>query len=202
MKITQKRGIAFRSFDFGETELLFEYGALNSRASCSYAYEQIPVEHKYSRTRAWRALWHGFFMLVFGLTIASGMMHFGGPDNFHDGLILFAITAIGVPLFGLCSVFLQAGSAQTVFMTEPKLSILHDKLHDQILDELMHRRREVLKVKYGVIDPEKSVAESSRSFRWLREEGAISEEEYQAAIVQLSQLSEGITKQPDSPSIH
>ncbi len=74
----------------------------------------------------------------------------------------------------------------TIFKTEQgNIFIIQDKLHDDISNEIKNRREKQLLEYYGDINMENELSNEIEKFKWLREQGVLSEEETNQKIAQV-----------------
>ncbi|TMP24478.1 hypothetical protein CWB99_22315 [Pseudoalteromonas rubra] len=66
--------------------------------------------------------------------------------------------------------------------------VIQDKNHDQIIDELNKRRNSQLLQWYGEVNPENELENEIQKFKWLAEQGVITNEEAEYKIAQAELL--------------
>lgn len=90
----------------------------------------------------------------------------------------------------------------TVFRSEQgNVFVIHDAKHDQIIDELNKRRKEQLRHWYGHINPDNDQENEIRKFRWLTEQGAVSQAEAEQKIAQIKLLANNVAS-VETDSLH
>jgi hypothetical protein len=122
-------------------------------------------------------------------------------DSFPE--ILWILAAVGI--IALC--WQKSGNKQYVnhftiipYGDDKSVAILHDKNHQQIIQEIENRRTKTLK-KYAVIDMTMSSIEQVHRFRWLNKNNIISFDELVRLEKQVKQLFAGfnfILSRPNS----
>lgn len=66
-----------------------------------------------------------------------------------------------------------------------RLLVIRDAKHDEIVAEIVARRRACYRSRYAEVDPATSRETEERRFAWLHEHELISDEEYAAAMKQI-----------------
>lgn len=88
----------------------------------------------------------------------------------------------------------------TVFRTDQgSLFVLDDKNHDEILKELVSRKRNRLLQLYGEVDPSNDAAQEAEKFRWLHKRGVISDDVLSSRIAEIQRIGTG--KEADSGDV-
>jgi hypothetical protein len=178
----QWNNFAKLSFRFSPDYLSFDIASSGSRRTgFNTRYEALPGSFYYKTLRP-RYLLIMFFLFMGGaLTLAELVFDVPEPSailNLRPVIFFSAYTAV------LCAAgFALRGILRkdyTVLAT-PGGNILIAKrgAHDAIIEQLQKRRMAAL-AKLVVIDPAQSPWKEVKKFKWLRDEGVISDGEYQA----------------------
>lgn len=199
VEISQKKGMNKLKFKFKPEYFEWEYSDGSSSGSANISYLAVPSESspKIERNR-W--LMHMGFLWI-GLAIFARIYQ------------VFTGTNLGVAPFGMFGALVALWAYYrtltfSVFdLGDGHLYILKDKKHDQIVQEIMNRRNEILRERYFSDDfvESRSVEEEKDILEWLCSEGVISNEEKEIRLSELNadQLSAGsIVESNKDVSLH
>lgn len=172
MKISQRKFSTKTSFSFEDDGLTYEVrdgsGAVAFRAD----YEDISFETSYSEERN---LWlrnAGYFWVAIGI-LATIMR---GPT-----LSLWLLLGIGCLI-----AYFWRRIAYTIFdAPKGRILVIRDDKHDEIINEIISRRRACLRSRYATVDPTNTPQNEERRFGWLLEHEIISNEEHTDALKQI-----------------
>lgn len=189
MNFKQKRSIYRTTFDFGADALDFTFSFYNNRRGGTVPYDQIPLGWKYSERKGWRAKYVSAAFVLFGVVGGTAIMEqysARAPDAIKGGLTFMGICfAVAVILYA-ADRLLRPSTGFTLIPAKHEIRVIHDGQYQTIVDEITKRRHDLLRRKHIPIDPLNATGAESRKFRWLREEGVISEQEYTDAITRLA----------------
>lgn len=125
----------------------------------------------------------------------SGESYFATAEGFRQ-------TAVGTVIFIPAVVFLVFGARRysrkefTILpVTKGVIRVLQDLQHDRLIGEMKQRRYAALRAQ-AVIDRQNSPQGELRKFQWLKEQGAITEHEFEAFR---NKLLEAISERPSQP---
>ncbi|TAL27260.1 MAG: hypothetical protein EPN97_17945 [Alphaproteobacteria bacterium] len=125
----------------------------------------------------------------------SGEKYFATAEGFRQ-------TVLGMLIFIPAVVFLVFGARRysrkefTILpVTKGVIRVLQDPLHDRLIGEMKQRRYAALRAQ-AVIDRANSPQGELRKFTWLKEQGAITEKEFEAFR---NKLLEAISDRPSQP---
>jgi len=186
MSFKQKGFLESIEYDFYNQGVILTYKTPINKSVENIQYDEIGKEilRLSSGKKNWLIAASIFLLLAIVLLISS----------FTDDTITFADCLFYVfPGIACLFVFLYTKKEKVYLMGEKKsLPFLYNKknIHDinEFVNEVIEKRNQYFKEKYAVVDydiiPEKQIGK----FRWLKEEGAITEEEYNYFIDQLQSL--------------
>ena len=193
----QKRLSNRMRFVFGEDRLAYTFEDSQHRASYAIEYDDVPFTQaefteRFEALRATAILWAvlGVFYLV--RAVSDGRVSV-------TAIILFALA--GLSYYG----YRRLDSSFTVFDTPMgRLLIARDRQHDEILSEIVSRRRDMILKSHGAVDADNDPEQERAKFAWLRARGVITEDEYQA---KLREIEGGTPAQiaptgPDGGTVH
>ena len=171
----QKRLSNRMRFAFGEEKLAYTFEDSQHRASYAIEYDDVPFTQvefteRFEALRATAILWAvlGVFYLIRAVT--DGQVSI-------TALVLFALAALSY--YG----YRTLDSSFTVFDTPMgRLLIAQDRQHDEILGEIVNRRRAMILRSHGEVDADNDPEQERAKFAWLRARGVITEDEYQAKL--------------------
>ena len=184
-------------FVFGEDALAYTFEDSQHRYRYSLDYDDVPFTQtefteRFEALRATAILWAvlGVFYLV--RAVADGAVSV-------TAIVLFALA--GLSYLG----YRKLDASFTVFDTQMgRLLIAQDKNHDEILSEIVSRRRSVILKSHGEVDADNDPEQERAKFAWLRARGVITEDEYQA---KLREIEGGVpvpiaSTGPDGGTVH
>ena len=191
MNFAQKRGGYRTTFAFGAEALEYTFSARGNRRGGSAPYAEIPTAWRHLQKKSWYVKYIAAGFVAFWLVVGSWVMtnpSGQSPNPLRDGLILMAI-GFGAALLILILDRLESPPTRlTIIPGRREIWIIVDGQHQAIVDEIMSRRREALRRKFASIDTLSPPGSESRKFRWLLEEGVISDEAYRDAIARLAAM--------------
>jgi hypothetical protein len=175
MPYRQQKNATTTTFDFEAERLLYEVEDPSGRHRFVVPYEAVPSEtgelvEKNTWFRNVGLLWLLLGVVSVGFGALDGSLRAGDVGSLF-WLVLGAIT------YGL---YLWWQTTYTVYDTpRGRVFVIRDGQHDRIVAELAERKRTFLREHFGALDPTEQPEAELRKFAWLREEGAISEEEFE-----------------------
>ncbi|WP_306476575.1 hypothetical protein [Methyloversatilis sp.] len=178
MKILQKKLSTTHTFEFQEKYFNFAYKDRSGSGDVDVAYANLPQKSsiKIDDNTWWRNagyIWCVIGVLNMGMGIAAGDSVAGRGFWLMVGLICLAVYwATRVKYTVL------AFNGGNVFI------IQDGKTHDQVLDELMKRRKAQLLSLYGEVDLESDLEREKSKFEFLKDQGVMTQEEADAKIRQ------------------
>lgn len=191
-EIVQSRFGYTNRFRFGEDKLTFTSRDGSGESSRSINYEAIdPGCNSTLKINAGKR--YSFLIAIVGtaLTMTIQILRPGRAD-----LALAAASAAVAAYFALVyrsvmtltfTLLQQADGAGT------PIRITHDKRYDEILQRIKSGRIARLRKLHLAVNSENAPKQEARKFKWLLDEGAISEAEYQDAITRLSASPSGLS---------
>lgn len=189
MNYRQKKGATKTQFDLGAERLQYSVEDSSGKANFALDYEDLPNEtSEFVEKNTWyRNV--GVLWMLLGLC-------FMGYDFIQTGEIGgYFWLVVGMITYG---VYLFRQTEFTVFATtRGPIYVVKDDTHDQIIEDLHTRKADVLRQRYGAFNPNNEPEIELRKFRWLNEEGAISDEEYDTVV---QQIRLGIKPSSQDPS--
>jgi len=187
VKFAQRRGRVRAEFEFAPDALVHSYAIRGNRRGGTTPYEQIPLAWKYAKARAWKLKYFSAAGGLAGLVAgAYALEAIPAPGQaWLTALVALAICNLVGILSFFADPFARSRAGMTIIPVKNEIRILDDGRCPAILDEIRKRRLAAMRLKLGAVDPFAAPGAESRKFRWLREEGAITEEEYAAAMAQL-----------------
>ena len=189
MNFRQKRGIYKTTFEFGADALDFTFSFYNNRRGGTVPYDQIPLGWKYSERKGWRAKYFSAGFILFGIVGGSAIMEeysSRAPDAREGGMIFMAFCFFLAAVIYVADRLVRPSTGFTLIPAKHEIRVIHDAQYQTIIDEITRRRHDLLRRKHAQVDPLNATGAESRKFRWLREEGVISEQEYTEAIARLA----------------
>lgn len=176
MKIEQKKLSITHTFDFQDKYFNFAYKDRSGSGDADVAYANLASKTsvKIEDNSWWRNagyIWCVIGILNIGWGLASGAGIAGRGFWLMIGLIcliVYRVTRVQYTVLGF--------DGGNVFIIQDK------KTHDQVLGELMDRRKKQLLSLYGEIDLESNLERETAKFNYLREQGVLSQEEADTKI--------------------
>jgi hypothetical protein len=175
------------SFIFHEDKLEYSFRNGNVFKSHLIAYDRIPMESvgfKNGNPKLVRRILLWCFAISPGIWTGLYLQ-----DNTLGECILGTVFFV----VALASVISAATGARkglegTQYKTPPfgELVIIKDASHDAIVDLINERRRAVVRSKLGRVDTTNNSEQERRKFRWLKDNGYISEQEMNLLLAELS----------------
>ncbi len=183
-EIVQSRFGYINRFRFGEGQLTFT-SRDSSELTRSINYEAInPDSSSTLKINAGKR--YGFLIAIIGtaLTMTIQVLHPGRAD--------FALAAASAAVATYFLLVYRNVMTLTFTLLQPAdgagtpIRITHDKRYDEILQRIKSGRIARLRKLHLAVNFENAPKQEARKFKWLLDEGAISEAEYQEAIARLS----------------
>ncbi len=189
MNFKQKRGIYKTTLDFGTDALDSTFSFYNNRRGGTVPYDQIPLGWKYTERKGWRAKYFSAGFALFGIVGGCAIMAEQSPrapEAHQGGMIFMAICFAAALVVYVTDRLVRPPAGFTLIPATHEIRVIHDKQYQTIIDEILKRRHDALRRKHAAIDPLNATGAESRKFRWLREEGVVTEQEYNDAITRLA----------------
>ena len=174
MEIEQKRGFNRTRFTFNDDHLTYTLRQTGGMRTFEVNYSDIPIGNWDMEKRAPWFLNAGIVLLVvwfcqifIGIIIplSTGGLFLHWPLAAAGCLLIYQLTLI----------------RYTVFKTdEGKICLICDGKHEEVMNEILSRRRAQLLSWYGEIDYANDPGEEIRKFHWLKLQGVIGEEEFES----------------------
>jgi hypothetical protein len=190
-EIVQSRFGYTNRFHFGEDQLKFTSRDSSGESTCSANYDTINLDNSSTlKINAGRRYCLLIVLIGTALTMSIQVLFRGRLD--------FACAAAAVTIAAYFVV--QNAITLTFTLLRPTsgtgmlIRITHDKRLDQVLQRIKSGRIARLRKLHLAVDFENAPKQEERKFKWLLDEGAISEAEYRGAIARLSAHPSG---QPD-----
>lgn len=178
MEVTQKRLTVKTRFEFGDEELTYSIEHKGSKGSFKVKYAEIPPPASQLLERQEWLRNIGVIWVVLGLFFMFRAYVNGASlsgQGFWPMLGVFCLIAYQATLVRL-----------TVFKTgHGLLCVIQDKRYKQIVGEITSRKNAQLIKLFGEINRENDPEMEVRKFNWLREQGALTEEEAEKKIEQV-----------------
>lgn len=169
-EIRQKLGPFRTRYAFEADRVRYELRDADGSIELLIDYELFPSE---TTNRSLRSTWfrHAFWWwLGIGAFLLLGEVRKGVPPVWGSFLLCAAAVA-GV-------VYVRRRCEYSVFRTEAGSPfVLRDERHDEVIEEIQSRRKELLRRRYAYLDPDADAARERARIRWLVSEGALSDEE-------------------------
>lgn len=183
-EVVQKKFFNTIKFEFGSESFKYYRKDNQTEEQFRVAYTSVPNDRS---TFTDKNIWLrnvGFIWCLLGLIILG----FGAVDgslSIADGLwlLLGAICLI---------VFKYAQVKYTIFRTaKGNVLVLQNDDHEKVVDEIFKYRREQFLMIYGDINSENDINEEIGKFKWLRDEGVITDNEFdkKIKIIQLANVN-------------
>ncbi|TDP05041.1 hypothetical protein DFR39_11273 [Roseateles asaccharophilus] len=192
MKIEQKKFSNVHTFDFKDRFLNFAYKDKSGSGDVDVAYANLSSKSsiRIENNTWWKNvgyIWCGIGVVNIGMGIAAGESAAGRGFWLLMGLICLGVyhaTRVKYTVIGF-----EGGN----------LFVIQDgKTHDQVVSELMSRRKAQLLSLYGEVDLESSLDRERAKFEYLKEQGVISQEEADEKIRQATLALGVITEAPQT----
>ena len=176
-------------FHFGEDQLKFTSRDSSGESTCSINYEAINLDNSATlKINAGKR--YGLLIVLIGTALTMTI------QSLCPGRLDFAVAAAAVSVaayFVLVNVItltftlLRAASGAGT-----PIRITHDKHLDEVLQRIKSGRIARLRKLHLAVNFENGPKQEGRKFKWLLDDGVISEAEYQDAIARLSAHSSGL----------
>jgi hypothetical protein len=189
MQFKQKQGLCRAFFDFGEEELTYSFDNSRVKAGGAVPYHKIPNRAAFREIKMW---WFRYVAVFVVTAWVLAALHFLRMNDVAD-LIVVSYAAVLFLLCALLIALLRRNRRVTHIVLEPSdpiLYVLHDGQQNAILDEIAKRRLEMMRRKFGQVDFNRPYFEEAAKFKWLKEQGVISEQECRHARQQIAAMRE------------
>ena len=177
MDYRQKKNATTTEFTFEADKLRYSVEDSSGRNGFSVPYEEFPNEagelvEKNPWYRNVAVLW---------MLLGAVAMAFNYVESGEVGGVFWLV--LGLITYGI---YRYKKTEYSVFNTAyGRVFVIKDKDHDAIVDEIRSRKRSILRERFGTIDFNNPPEVELRKFQLLKEEGAISEEEYEKVCQQI-----------------
>jgi hypothetical protein len=195
-EIVQKRFGYTNRFRFGEDQLKVTARDCSGESTRSMNYESINLDSSSTlKIKAGRR--YGLLIALIGTALTMTIQYY------CPGRLDFALVAAGVTVaayFGLLN-----GITLTFTLLPPTsgaggpVRIIHDKHHNDILQRIKSGWIARLRKLHLAVNFENAPKQEERKFKWLLDQGVISEAEYQAAVARLSAHPPGLPDDAGTP---
>jgi len=174
MEIEQKRYLNRTRFTFEDERLAYTMEHEAGSRSFDIHYADIPIETTAVETRnAWFRNAAFILLIVWMCRLFTGLVVPG------SGMSLSLHWPLAASFCLL--IYRYACTPYTVFKTESgELYLICDGRHDEVLAEIMKRRKSQLLSWYGEIDYDNDPGEEIRKFHWLKVQGVIGDDEFES----------------------
>lgn len=188
-EIVQSRFGYTNRFHFGEDRLKFTSRDSSGESTCSINYEAINLDNS-STLKINAGKRYGLLIVLIGTALTMTI------QSLCPGRLDFAVAAAAVSVaayFVLVNVItltftlLRAASGAGT-----PIRITHDKHLDEVLQRIKLGRIARLRKLHLAVNFENGPKQEGRKFKWLLDDGVISEAEYQDVIARLSAHSSGL----------
>jgi len=191
----QKRSSYRTSFSFGDDELTYSFDNSRAKVGSSVPYHKIPGLTSYREVKLWWLKYVAVFTVTSCVIAALHYWRIGDMEVLAGILYIASLLFLCACLFAL----LRRHGGITSIPLDPILFVLNDRQQGTILEEIHKRRLEAMSKKLAQVDFNKPYFEEARKFKWLREEGAISEQEYKAARQKIAAVRDKTGMPPPEP---
>ena len=181
MEIIQKKKSIKHTFNFKDDYFNFAYADKSGSGDTDINYVDFPLKSSIQiEQNEWLRnvgyLWCALGVFQLGYAIFSNVPVAGKGFWLMVGLV--------------CVLWAYFSKVKySVFKIESgNVFVIHDKLHDKIINELNARRKKQLLEWYGEVNHENDLRNEIGKFKWLVEQGAISKEESDKKIAQAELL--------------
>ena len=183
MKLTQKALLYHKAeFDFGDKMLTYRIEDEKARAGMTILYESIGTDKSLQSYREKSPAYLGLIFL--GAAVISLISHPAhGPHA-----PLYILEWILVALGWACLITARFTKFDSTVIGTPlgKIIVFEREGKQQIIDEIFRRRSAELRRKYLAIDFLNEPKNEIGKYRWLKNEGVISEDEFNTAIEKIT----------------
>lgn len=168
MQLKQKKFGTQIEFNFKDDRLDYKLKSSSGLTSFNVLYENISNDITESETKN---EWYrnvGFAWVLIGLI-----------DTFiltSDGVHLSFWLVLGLIFYGIYVI--SAISYSCIDASNCNLLIIKNKKHDEVITKLFQKRNDYLKSKYAKIDVHNRPENELNKFKWLKEIGAITEQDF------------------------
>ena len=188
-EIVQSRFGYINRFHFGEDQLKFTSRDGGGESTCSINYEAINLDNS-STLKIKAGKRYGLLIVLVGTALTMTI------QVLCPGRLDFAVAAAAV---SVAAYFVLVNVITLTFTLLPAASgagtpirITHDKHLDEVLQRIKSGRIARLRKLHLAVNFENGPKQEERKFKWLLDEGVISEAEYQDAIARLSAHPSGL----------
>jgi hypothetical protein len=188
-EIVQSRFGYTNRFRFGEDQLKVTSRNRSGESTRSLNYEIINLDDSSTlKVKAGRR--YGLLIALIGTALTMTIQYFC-PGRLDFAVVAACVTVVAY--FGLLNVItLTFTLLQLAGGAGEPIRIIHDKRHDEILQRIksgwIARQRKL----HLAVNSENAPKQEGRKFKWLLDQGVISDAEYQAVIAQLSARPSGL----------
>ena len=177
MEINQSRFSNKTKFIFGDDSLIYTLKDMGGRQSFSVPYISILKDRSELEERNPWFRNVGLLWVLIGIIQTLYVYHGAGGPILSIWLILGMVCL---------AIYWVATTRYTVLNTERgSIYVILDKKHEEVLQELSSRRKAQLRNLYGAINLQNDPAVEMNKFRWLLQEGAISDEEFRSTLKEI-----------------
>ncbi|MBB4658513.1 hypothetical protein [Parvularcula dongshanensis] len=176
--VRQKRLSNRMWFAFADDALHYRFEDAQHALSYKVPYDEIPFTHteyteKFEALRAASFFWLALVVLNLVRAITAPLY--------------FVSAAVLLGLAGLSWIGYQKLTATfTVIDTgHGRMLVLHDDRYEEVMHEIVTRRRAVLLAEHGDVDRDNDPEREKAKFAWLRARGVITEQEYQDKLAEV-----------------
>lgn len=189
MKIVQKKGSNNHTFDLGEDKFNYAVVDKTGSADADIYYANL---HSKTQTRIEENEW---LRNASFLWMALGLFGIGLQVIYHES---FPGKWFWLTVGMVCYAWYRYTRVKyTVFNHgNGNVHVIQDKNHDQIVSELMARRKDQIRKMYGEIDLENDPAREIEKFKWLLEQGVLTKEEADQKIAQVESSISRVVEYP------
>jgi hypothetical protein len=188
-EIVQSRFGYTNRFHFGEDQLKFTSRDSSGESTCSMNYEAINLDNS-STLKINAGKRYGLLIVLIGTALTMTI------QSLCPGRLDFAVAAAAVSVaayFVLVNVItLTFTLLRATSGAGTPIRITHDKHLDEVLQRIKSGRIARLRKLHLAVNFENGPKQEGRKFKWLLDDGVISEAEYQDAIARLSAHSSGL----------
>lgn len=183
MEFVQKKQSTRHTFTFHDEFFNFAYKEKSGEGDIDLNYVDMPEKYSIQiQSNDWLRnvglLWIVIGVLQFGMALYSQTSLTG------KGFWLFIGT--------LCVLWAYYSKVRySVFQTDKgNVFVMHDKLHDRILEEVKSRKKGQLLSWYGDINPANDLENEIHKFKWLAEQQVITPQEAEQKIAQAEMMQQ------------